>query len=414
MFLIFARASFWVLHVIVHVIYIDIPRLQRAFKLMTEEKRTAKVEERIDFLSAGTNTRYFFSFESFADFCYTSPPYNGHISTLLCAFRPPKPIKYTRQVVDSVDGNPICLDWFLAEEKNSPANGIMIIFPGLASWSQTNYVQHYVWHAHDRGFHCCVFNARGMGDTPLTRPRLMSASWTGDLRWVTRTELSRTALSLRFGATAQNVWGVGFSLGGVVLAKYLHEEGQNMTKEFPFDAALIINSPLDTLAVSANIMQPENALYQKNLFGGLIRYAIRHKDMLKQLPGVNDDGIRQDPLRFLKRLRTINEFDAHITAPHNGFSNPEEYYAAVNTLTSLRHCTIPTLCVIARDDPVTGEPPRKKMRELVTANSLVAFLELPYGGHLGYIGSPVEEWRGDPSFMELLTCNICQASQGRG
>ncbi|RNF02698.1 hypothetical protein TraAM80_06220 [Trypanosoma rangeli] len=368
--------------------------------------------QQINILADESTIGALLDFEGISDFHYTAPPYNGHISTALCSLRPSKPIKYTREVVDGADGNPICLDWLFVDEKHGPANGIMIIFPGLASWSQTNYVQHYVSHAHDKGFHCCVFNTRGMGDTPLTQPRLMSAAWTEDVRCVTRTALSKRALSLRFGKTVGNTWGVGFSLGGVVLAKYLDEEGKNGPKELlPFDAALIINSPLDTLASQANMMKPKNALYHKTLTGGLVRYAIRHIEMIKQLPGVSDDAIRKDTLRFLKNLRNIYEFDVHITAPHNGFSNPEEYYAAVNTLTSLRQCKIPTLCVIARDDPVTGDPPITQMRELVSANKLVAFLELPRGGHLGYIGSPLEEWRGAPSFMEVLTCNICKASQ---
>ncbi|RNF12410.1 uncharacterized protein Tco025E_06464 [Trypanosoma conorhini] len=301
-----ARASFWLLHAVVHVIHVYIPRLHRVLKAIIGEEACDEAKQQIKLLGDESTTRVLFAIESMVGFRYTAPPYNGHISTVLCSLRPSKPIKYTREVVDGADGNPICLDWLLADEKRGPTNGIMIIFPGLASWSQTNYVQHYVWHAHDKGFHCCVFNTRGMGDTPLTQPRLMSAAWTGDVRWVARTALSRKAISSRLGRSAENVWGVGFSLGGVVLAKYLEEEGKSMPKAMlPFDAALIVNSPLDTLASKANMMKPKNAFYQKNLTGGLVRYAIRHIDIVKQLPGISHDGIRKDPLRFLKKVEEL-------------------------------------------------------------------------------------------------------------
>ncbi|KEG12784.1 hypothetical protein DQ04_01431130 [Trypanosoma grayi] len=405
------KAAFWVVHSVTHVVYICVPRFIQVLLGLWKSNDSKGTTQHIAVVAMGATTKTFFSLEHISCVSYTAPLYNGHISTVLCALRPPRPIEYTREIVNGVDGNPICLDWLLADTLTGSANGILIIIPGLASWSQTNYVQHYVWHAHEKGFHCCVFNTRGMGDTPLTQPRIMSATWTSDIRWVTHTTLTKAALSLRFGSAAAKVWAVGFSLGGIILSKFLAEEGEKTTQEHPFDAALIINSPLDALASSANMMLPKNALYQKNLTAGLLHYVHRHKEVVKYLPGIKEDSFRKDPVEFLKKIKTVRDFDKYINAPHNGFSSPEEYYSAVNALVTLRSCKIPMLCVITSDDPVTGEPPEEQLKDLVSANNFVAILEFPCGGHLGYIGTPADEWRGGPSIMEVVTTNICMASQ---
>ncbi|ORC87695.1 uncharacterized protein TM35_000201040 [Trypanosoma theileri] len=406
-----SKVIFCILQGTAHVISVYIPQFVRTLSNLIGLTISKENPSTITIMCEGDVTRKVFLLDTFSGISYTSPPYSGHVGTVLCALRPHRPIQYTRQTVDGADGNPICLDWFPADtEGNTPAKGIMIIFPGLASWSQTNYVQHFVWHAHNSGIHCCVFNARGMGDTPLTQPRITSAAWTEDIRWIARTTLSKSALSLRFGSAANNVWSVGFSLGGVILAKFLSEEGQKGTQDLPFDAALILNSPLDTLAANHNISLRKNLLYQKNMTAGLVKYVVRHKDIIKRLPGVATEGIRKDSSAFLKKIKTIYDVDKYIVAPHNKFSSPEEYYAAVNTLTSLLYTKIPTLCVSAIDDPVTGHPSKKQLQDVISTNNNVAFLQLPHGGHLGYIGSPLDEWNDRPSIMEVIACNICATS----
>ncbi|KAH9599325.1 Serine aminopeptidase [Trypanosoma melophagium] len=406
-----SRVIFCVVHGSGHVICVYVPRLVQALGKVMGLTKSSKEPCSINVIYEGDVTQKTFLLDTLSNIPYTSPPYSGHLGTVLCALRPPQPINYERQTVDGADGNPICLDWFPADtESNKTTKGIMIIFPGLASWSQTNYVQHFVWHAHNSGIHCCVFNARGMGDTPLTQPRIMSAVWTDDIRLIARTTLSKSSLSLRFGSAAHNVWGVGFSLGGVILSKFLSEEGQKETQNHPFDAALILNSPLDTLAASHNISLPKNLLYQRNMTAGLVKYIVRHEEIIRSLPGVKTESIQKDSPSFFKKLKTVYDVDKYIVAPHNKFSCPEEYYAAVNTLTSLLHSKIPTLCVSALDDPVTGNPTKKQLQDVINTNNNVAFLQLPHGGHLGYIGYPVDEWNDRPNIMEVIACNICAKS----
>ncbi|CCD15432.1 unnamed protein product [Trypanosoma congolense IL3000] len=400
------RMLFLALHVMVHICAIYLWSLVRATMNMISRRKSDEDHGKIEVLTNGAKAREFFSLGAVESLWYHSPPYNGKINTILSALRPNWPIAYNREVVDGIDGNPICLDWLLADETRGDGRGILVILPGLASWSQTNYVQRCVLQAHRYGIHCCVFNCRGLGDTPLTTPRLISASWTGDLHKIFSTALSRDVLSSRFGAAAENIWGAGFSLGGVIMTKFLKECGNTDKTPSPLDAAIIINSPLDMEETSRTLNEPKNAMYQRRMISNVIQFVSKHIDVLKNVAEVDVKDFDNDLLKFMKSLRSLQEFDLYINAPHNGFSTVREFYDAVNVLTSLKHCKIPMLCLIAQDDPVIGLVPRDSLTDVISKNDLVAFVRFPYGGHLGFCKTPLEEWNGDPSLMEIFVCDL--------
>lgn len=349
--------------------------------------------------------RSFFKLDTVDGLPYTDPAYSGHVSTILCSFRPHRHIPYERVGHPGGDGNPMYVDWYAAPD-TANARGVFVIVPGLASWSGTNYIEHFVWYAHAHNFHCGVFNSRGMGDTPIETPRLMSAEWTDDLRAVVADgPLSRRAMTQRCGASVPIV-GVGFSLGGVILGKYVGEECL-AGRPSAFDAVMIVNSPLDCMD-SSNRMERglERVLYQPSMIGGLTAYARRHAKVLKDLPGLEGSvqaafakGQHND---VLMQMKSVRDFDKIITAPTLGFATPEEYYHRISSISWLPHFTVPVLCVSAMDDPVCGPPPIETLKAMMATNANLALLTIPYGGHLGYIRSAREEWFGSECFMETL------------
>lgn len=340
---------------------------------------------------------------------YTDPACSGHRATLLCAVRPHLPVPYSRETVPGGDGNPIRLDWFLSSHE-TPA-GLMIMLPGLASWSGTNYIEKVVWDLHARHFHCCVFNSRGMGDTPLEKPQLMSAAWTQDLRHIFQHGvLSRAALRERFGGNVPT-FGVGFSLGGVIFAKYAGENGRDGV-EVPLDGLLLVNSPLDALE-SNRIMASglQRLAYQPNMTSGLVKYVRAHQNVLKDLPNLSpwvrerfETGHCED---VFARIHTVDDFDFYINAPSNGFANNVAYYKAITPLGWLPYCPVPVLCICAQDDPVCGAPPAEQLEHIMEKNANVSLLVLPYGGHLGYIKSAGDEWKGEPTMMSETISTAC-------
>ncbi|RHW72544.1 Alpha/beta hydrolase family [Trypanosoma brucei equiperdum] len=400
------KVLFLLLHTLIHILVIHFWNVVRTLVDGIFGKRRRRSRGVIEVVAHGNTSKVFFSLDKVEKLFYLSPPYDGRINTVLCALRPNWPISYTREVVNGVDDNPICLDWLIADTSERDARGILIIVPGLASWSQTNYIQRCVLLAHRYGIHCCVFNCKGLGDTPLTTPRMISASWTGDLHKTFSTALSREALSRKFGTAANNIWGAGFSLGGVIMSKFLKECALQGVKSQPLDAALIINSPLDMEETSRTLNEPQNAMYQRKMISNVIQFVTKHIDVLKNVKEIDLKEHDNDILKFMKSLRSLQEFDVHINAPHNGFATVKDFYDAVNVFTSLRHCNIPVLCLVAEDDPVIGSLPSNAFDDVASCNKLVAFVKFPYGGHLGFCRSPMEEWNGEPSVMEMFICDL--------
>lgn len=357
------------------------------------------------------HAKSFFMLDRLDKVPYADPPYTGHVGTILCAFRPHRHIPYLRVVHPGADGNPMYLDWLLTDSRH--AKGVFLIIPGLASWSGTNYIEHFVWFAFTHHFHCGVFNSRGMGNTPIETPRLMSGKWTDDLRAVLRDgPFSRAAIEKRCGAGIPII-GVGFSLGGVILSKYVGEECL-AGRDLVMDAVMVVNSPLDCLDSTALMSQGiSKVLYQPSMTGGLTAYARRHAKVLKDLPGLSPDvraafasGCLE---KVLAQVKTVRDFDRFITAPTLGFATPEDYYHHISPIEWLPHFSVPVLCISAADDPVSGEPPMANLANTMQSNPNVALLVIPHGGHLGYIRSVWDEWLGTETVMEKIIYEVAAA-----
>ena len=335
---------------------------------------------------------------------YDSPLYNRHVGTILGFVRPElKAVKYDfREKVTGSDGCELYIDWlFYKGDPTSRAAGCVLVLPGLASHSASGYIMNFVKHASsvEACMHCGVLNARGMGTTPLTQPKLMSGSMTDDIRYVVEHYFTEDRVSSRFGRRLPLML-VGFSLGSNILVKYLGEEGQRLatspTNAFPVKCAVAICTPWDPHETTQIMNRPlEHLLYQLDLLDGLMRYIRRHHHHGRRFRGINVDEILMHP------PRSIEEFDTRVTAPHYGFSSSEEYYTECMSFPKLDFVPVPLLCFMAEDDPVCGPPPStKKWVEKVKLNNNVTCVIAPAGGHMGFLQSPLAEVNGRPNFLE--------------
>lgn len=391
-----SRAKFLCLHVFCAAVVDLWPRLLRLCTGAAFRAERAHVY-------GAPEARAPFRLDAFDGMPYPDPPCSGHAATILCAFRPHHHIQYRRLTHRSSDRNPMCVDWFLT--RAFKAKGVFVIVPGLASSSATNYIEHFVWFAAAHDFHCVVFNSRGMGDTKIETPRLMSGQWTDDVRTLAASgPLSRAAIAETCGVAGLPIVGIGFSLGGVILSKYAAEECL-AGRPLSMDAVMIVNSPLDCIDSSTRMSRGiSKVLYQPSMVRGLVAYARRHAAVLPKLPGLAPEvhaafaaGL---PELVLGKVKSVRDFDMFITAPTLGFASPEAYYSHISPVEWLPHIQVPVLCISAADDPVTGVPPMQRMRSIMDANRNVALLIFPHGGHIGYVRGFVAEWGGSETVME--------------
>jgi len=326
------------------------------------------------------------------------PEMNGHISTILASFSPLRRLPHVQVQVVAPDGCTLCVD--ISRSPVCLPQGVFLILPGLASCSNSAYIKHFVAQATVMGFDCAVLLARGMGDSPLNAPQLMSGAWTADLRHIVDTCLVDPKWRAEhFGSSTAPVFAIGFSLGGNVLCKYLGEEGKGgRTARLPIAAAFAICTPWDFHESSAHMRKmAAMVLYQPVLIRGLKDYMCRHKDVVEKGQGLETvftDGT-------VSGLRTVHEFDEEVVCPHFGYPFLEAYYSDAMSFPWLDRCPIPLLCIGCLDDPVTGPPPHWRRWDLLAQrNPNIVYFEYPKGGHLGFLSNPVRNIVGDPNAME--------------
>jgi hypothetical protein len=198
------------------------------------------------------------------------------------------------------------------------------------------------------------------------------------------------------------VVGLGFSLGGAQLTKYLGED-RELTR---VHVGAAICSPWDPIETANNFVKPfQKAIYHREFLISLVEYVLKNRDvLLKHHP---KESVREHLTELFAKIdkgwlpEAVMELDKQITCPIHGYNSIDEYYLDSSPLAFLHKIEVPMLCFTAMDDPVTGPPPHKlRLEDLCDLNDRILFVTCPVGGHLGFMKGPIDEWLERPSFME--------------
>ncbi|CCW68349.1 unnamed protein product [Phytomonas sp. Hart1] len=364
---------------------------------------------------------------------YTVAPYNGHLHTIMGSCTPFPFIKMSREVVKSYDLNRLCLDFFYPTRK-AVENGIystdntdlgretldprlpaprafILMLPGITGSSQDIYMRRMIAVFLKQNFCCCVLNIRGMKDTPLEVPQIYSGIFTADIRFTLMKYLRGEQIQSRLGSPRRvPIFGIGFSLGGAILSNYVGECGKK-SKSSGLDAVISICAPHDFITSSVAMGKLfARWTYNRIITERLVSYCKRHARVVENCYGIDHEKLFKGSRPLLRSLRDLKSFDEHITAPHFGFSSAMEYYTAANNFPRLRCSQTPQMCVITADDPICGAPKLwTEWASLVRAQTTgLVYLEMPSGGHLGFIGSPFQVFRERANPVEsLLARSVC-------
>ena len=279
-----------------------------------------------------------------------------HLQTLWpTLFRRRPRISFYRERLELPDGDFVDLDW--TEDSDGP---LALVFHGLEGSSRSHYAGGMVHSLQSSGFQAVVMHFRGCSGVPNRLPRSYHAGDTTDMRFVVE------RIKARF--PEKPLLGVGYSLGGNALLKWLGESGEDN----PLSCAVAVSVPFD-LAVAADRLERDiSQIYQRYILKNLKR-SLRRKLSMDGLP-VNESQLR--------KLKTLRQFDDAVTAPLHGFTDVHEYYSYASCHQYLRGITRATLILHARDDPfmfADAIPDRHALADTVT-------LELSdQGGHVGFV-----------------------------
>ncbi|NKF49526.1 hydrolase [Shewanella sp. WXL01] len=298
-----------------------------------------------------------------------TPPWwakNPHVQTILPVMRKiPMPV-VKRERLELQDGDFIDLDWLGKPEDGQP---ILLIVHGLEGSAQSHYARRMLDEAKQQGLCAVVHHHRSCSGEPN---RLARSYHSGDTE-----DVSFTLKTLKQRCPNSPLLGIGYSLGGNVLAKY---QGTYREQSL-LSRAVVVSAPLALGACAKRLEGGFSTVYQSYLIKQL-QQKMRTK---LETPGLQT-AMPVDH-RQLANLSTFYLFDDKITAPLHGFDGAEDYYNRASGLSFLQHITVPTLIIHAQDDPFMTDEVIPAQHQL---SSAVEYELHQYGGHVGFIngGTP--------------------------
>lgn len=243
--------------------------------------------------------------------------------------------------------------------------GELILLHGLEGSHESGYMRSLAHAALARGYRTHRLNMRGCGGTEGLSQTLYHAGLTSDLRFILE-QFHREGRGPVFLA--------GFSLGGNVVLKLLGELADSPL----VTAAAAVSTPIDLEACCRRMMERQNWLYGN-------RFVVRLKERYRERHRLHPEHYRphRHQLATLHQVRTVMDFDDHITAPYFGFGNAARYYATQSSAQFLPAIRTPTLIVQAQDDPLI--PFAVYQRHDWSSTPHLRLLAPAHGGHVGFL-----------------------------
>ncbi|MCQ4315660.1 hydrolase [Stutzerimonas zhaodongensis] len=313
----------------------------------------------------------------------------GHLQTLWNPFlRRRIKLDRRRERIWLADGDFIDLDWHGPHE---PAAPLVLVLHGLTGSSSSHYVLGLQAQLAKRNWASVAINWRGCSGEPNLLPRAYHSGASDDLKEV--------IAHLQAARPLAPLYGVGYSLGGNVLLKYLGETGPTA----PLQRAVAVSVPYRLDQCADRIGLGFSRVYQAHFMREMVAY-VRDKQRLFTQQGASEHLSALQRLGSLDGMRTFWDFDGRFTAPLHGYADASDYYRRASSRYFLPNIRVPTLLIQAEDDPFVFRHSVPELGEL----SATTTLELHRtGGHVGFVeGMPhkpryylerrIPEWLAQP------------------
>lgn len=303
---------------------------------------------------------------------------------------------YTRQLVMTSDHGTLGLDWWCGSDKATwaaPEAPIVLFIHGINGGSHEGYVKWACVAAANRGWRAVVLNMRGCNGLPLTSARGYNAIITADVHVAVQSIHSRFPDAPLMAA--------GYSLGSVLLAKYLAEADNGLynLKEqgagssgsssssgggsvpepstgSGLVAAALVSPPVCLHTTNSKMGRPYTTKFMYNL---LVAYKLREY-VKEHSRTMHTSGMNIDTEAMLNSW-TVASFDDAVTLKALGYPSPHLYYRHACSTNYIPHIRTPTLILLSKDDPFLGIIPQEQVQH----NPFTLMAATRRGGHLAFL-----------------------------
>jgi len=266
----------------------------------------------------------------------------------------------------------------------------VVLWHGIEGSASAVYMLSFANKAFIAGFNVLRVNIRNCGGTEHLTPTLYHGGLSEDLRSIIE-ELIQEGY--------EQIFALGFSLGGNMVLKMLGEYGTQVPPELVAACAI---SPSVDLAASADLInRRRNWLYHQSFVIKLKR-KIRLKHRL--YPDLYDPA-------GIKGIRTLEEFDEAYTSKANGFSDARDYYTKASAIRVAQNIRVPTLVIHSQDDPFIPFAPLRGKE--FNDNPYILIVGPEIGGHVAFVSRQTNDgdrfW-GENRALEFFSLAVAERS----
>ena len=281
--------------------------------------------------------------------------YGPHLETIYPALlRRVALTPYTRERISTPDDDFLDLDWLQKDSRK-----LVIISHGLEGNSKRPYMKGMAKALHDNGFDVLAWNFRGCSEEMNRQLRFYHSGATDDLHSVIQHVIENKKY--------QEIFLIGFSLGGNITLKYLGERSvADIIKK-----AVAFSVPMDLKTSCEKISKPRNRIYSNRFLKSL-----KEKILVKSRDRKELDTSK------LSRIKTLTEFDDCYTAPLHGFKDANDYYKQCSSIGFVQNIKTPTLIINTLNDPFLSQ--ECFPTQLLEDHAFVKLQILSRGGHVGF------------------------------
>lgn len=302
--------------------------------------------------------------------------------------------EYHRVPLMASDGGTTALDWFggCNAASYAPADTpVLLVLHGINGGSHEGYAKWACAAACGKGWRAVVLNYRGCNGLQLTSPRGYAATATEDV--------ARAVQSIRAQFPSAPVLAVGYSLGGILLTKYVADADAGLVHH-PWGegsglaAAAFVSNPVCLFNSSSNLSRPWSFNFVYNLAVGhkLKEYVSAHREALRGRTNIDIDAVlRSWTVQAIEEVGIPRTF---------GYNSRAEYYEDSSSLKYIPQIKTPSLILLSRDDPFVGTIPDAECR----ANPHTLLAVTAHGGHVAFLQGwwPFKLSWMDNAVMEFL------------
>ncbi|XP_068714119.1 monoacylglycerol lipase ABHD2-like [Montipora foliosa] len=251
----------------------------------------------------------------------------------------------------------------------------VVIVPGIANCSETQYVRTFANYAMHQGFRVAVLNHLGAKKKEgLSTPRIFTYGGTE--------ELAAVICHLTSVLDHKRLIGVGFSMGGNILMKYLGEEP---SRQGFFECGISVCQGYDILRAKFFLHQWDGLrrFYNWGLTRTMKNIIDRHVRVLFQGPNFTSHQSKSS-IHHVRSSSCLAELDDVFSKKMAGFHHLDEFYVVSSCCNYINQIKIPVLLLNALDDPLVPEELFVTPHNHVKCNESAIFVITHHGGHLGF------------------------------